>query len=161
MNSRSTSFMIIIKDGIVTGVRILAGRQVPDPFPEFDAREYDKHGIDEDHFSGTDEEGRDYYEFDLTHVEPEPAPRIDMHSVLVTSTAHLTFRDQKMLTRIGYRRGEYGWLLHVGRASDPTPEVELPSAGLEGAIRCARDKGCVYLLFDDGRELPGVPINGE
>jgi hypothetical protein len=94
---------------------------------------------------------------DLTHEEPEPVSLIDIHAVLVTSTAHLTFRDSNMLTRVGYRRGECGWLLYVGLASDPMPEVDLPSAGLVGAILCARDKGCVYLLFDDGRRLPGVP----
>jgi hypothetical protein len=110
----------------------------------------------DDHFRGTGT-GSDYHESDLSPVAAEPASMIDIHSVLVTSTAHLTFRDTKMLTRIGYRRGEYGWLMYVGRADGPMPEVDLPSAGLVGAILCAREKRCAYLLFDDGRELPGVP----
>lgn len=160
MNTPRSAFQIILADGIVTGIRIPHGCQVPDPLPEFVVREYDKHGLDEAHLSGTDPEGRDYYEFGLSFVEPEPCPTVDIHSVLVTSVAHLTSADEKMLTRIGYRRGEYGWLMYVGRASDPMPEVDLPSAGLVGAIRFARDKGCVYLLFDEGRVLPGVPIDG-
>jgi hypothetical protein len=106
------------------------------------------------------EAGPEAQRVDLTHDEPEPASLIDIHSVLVTSTAHLTRRDEKMLTRIGYRRGEYGWLLDVGRPGDPMPEVDLPSAGLVGAILFARDKGCVYLLFYDGQRLPGVPTIG-
>jgi hypothetical protein len=84
---------------------------------------------------------------------------VDVSAILITSVAHLTRRDETTLTRIGYRRGEYGWLVHVGLAGDPMPEVDRPSAGLIGAIRYARDLGCPYLLFDEGKELPGVPTH--
>jgi hypothetical protein len=85
---------------------------------------------------------------------PVSPPRV--HSLLETSTTHLTRRDERMLTRIGYRRGEYGWLIYVGRARDPMPEIDAPSEGLQGAIHFARANLCSYLLFDDGPTLPGV-----
>ena len=85
---------------------------------------------------------------------------IRIRTLLIVSVAHLTRSDERALTRDGYRRGEYGWLLPIGESSGwPIPEMVPPSAGLAGAISYARLHGCAYLLFDEpGSILPGLPI---
>jgi hypothetical protein len=85
---------------------------------------------------------------------------ISIRTLLIVSPAHLTRSDERALTRDGYRRGEYGWLLPM-EDGWPIPERVPPSAGLAGAIHYARLHGCAYLLFDgDGSILPGIPIKG-
>jgi hypothetical protein len=73
---------------------------------------------------------------------------VRIRTLLIVSPAHLTRSDERALTRDGYRRGEYGWLLSIDDGW-PIPERIPPSAGLAGAISYARVHGCAYLLFDE------------
>jgi hypothetical protein len=83
---------------------------------------------------------------------------IRIRTLLIVSPAHLTRSDERVLTRDGYRRGKYGWLLPIDDGW-PIPERIPPSAGLAGAISYAHVHGCAYLLFDEpGSILPGIPI---
>jgi hypothetical protein len=81
-------------------------------------------------------------------------------SMLIATTGHVTRRERGILDEHGYARGEYGWLIYVGEipGSPIISEIPSPSRGLRGAIRCAQQSGCNYLLLDrDADELAGVP----
>jgi hypothetical protein len=59
------TFHIVIEDGVVLGVRLPQGSPAPEVLPRFVVREHYRHGLDEDHFTGVDKDGRDYYEFEV------------------------------------------------------------------------------------------------
>jgi hypothetical protein len=152
------TFRILVEDGIVRGVHALAGSTVSGPSPRFIVREYGKHALNMDHFCGTDEEGRDYYEYRPAENAKADATPAEVHSVLVTCTAHVTVQEAQALTDHGYSRGEYGWLIYVGRHNAPVlPELEPLNEGLRGVIREAHARGCLYVLLDrDADPLSGI-----
>jgi hypothetical protein len=82
-----------------------------------------------------------------------------IYSLLVTSTAHVTESEAKILDDSGYRRMDYGWFFYVGVHGDAVlEEIELPSAGLTEVILQARQIGCEYVLLDmDADALINAP----
>jgi hypothetical protein len=82
----------------------------------------------------------------------------EIHQLLVTSTAHVTADEAKVLTA-QCNRNKYGWFFYIGSGEDEVflPIVQ-PSPGLDGVIHHARTHGCVYVLLDrDADKLPNVP----
>jgi hypothetical protein len=53
---------------------------------------------------------------------------IRIRTLLIVSLAHLTRSDERALTRDGYRRGEYGWLLPMEHGW-PIPDQVPPQRG--------------------------------
>jgi len=89
------------------------------------------------------------------------APADDViHAMMVVSTQHVTVEERDILDAQGYSRGEYGWLIWVGREKDfPIPEIPRPSEGLRGVIERARAVQCTYVLMDrDADTLPDLPV---
>jgi hypothetical protein len=158
-DGNAATFRILVEDGIVTAIRPTEASARLNPFPQFIVREYDRRRPDGDRLTGTDAQGRDYYEYGLSETAEVEANPAEMHSVLVASTAHVTVQEAQVLTERGYSRGEYGWLLCVGlRGISVVPELEAASEGLSGVIRQARARGCRYVLLDrDADPLNGVP----
>jgi hypothetical protein len=85
---------------------------------------------------------------------------LEIHTMLVVSTGHVTNEERHILDDNGYSRGEYGWLLYVGNDANPVvEEIPSPSPGLVGAIKTARNNGCTYLLLDrDAEPIDGIPV---
>lgn len=93
---------------------------------------------------------------------------LKIYKVLVASVAHLRPSEAQALGKIDhYRRGDVGFLLYIGDAKKVTegfepcqePSLAEKSEGFKGAIRAARDHGCLYLMLDaDGPQLNAVPV---
>jgi hypothetical protein len=85
---------------------------------------------------------------------------MNIASLLVTSTSHVTDEEAQVLTDHGYCRDQSGWFFYVGgEEHDALPEIVGKSRGLFAVILCARVNGCDYVLLDCNAEtLPGVPI---
>jgi len=65
-------FQIVMEDGIVSGVRIPKVRLMLEQMPSFVVREYESDGsLDQDHVTGIDHEGREYYDHEVEILEPE------------------------------------------------------------------------------------------
>ena len=84
----------------------------------------------------------------------------EIHSVLLTSTSHVTDHEAQVLTDHGYSRDQSGWFFYVGGDEyDALSEIPRKSQGLFAVILCARVNGCQYVLLDrDAEPIAGFPI---
>jgi hypothetical protein len=98
----------------------------------------------------------DWYERAGCHSDAYP---VEVHSLLVASTAHVTPQEAQALTDHNYGRGEWGWFFYVGpRGGSVLPELDGLSNGLSEVVRQARARGCFYVLLDrDANPLKGIP----
>jgi hypothetical protein len=157
--SEPLKFQIVVEDGNVTGVRAVAGCNIPDPCPRFTVRRYETRGFDAYEISGIDEAGRAYLEHDVSMTPSQSGGDQNICALLVASTAHITAEEAQSLTDHGYARGEYGFFCYVASSNAVLSELGGLSEGLRGIIEEARRRGCTYVLLDrDGPTVSGIAI---
>lgn len=84
-----------------------------------------------------------------TRFDWQVSSGLEIVTVLVATTAHVTEEEAGDLTTFGYVHGDTGWFFYVGDAeSVPLPELRPLSAGLHNVIETARRQGCDYVLLD-------------
>jgi hypothetical protein len=79
---------------------------------------------------------------------------LEIHALLVASTAHITLDEARQLDACGYARDDCGWFFYVGeRGCHVLCEIDRFSQGLKGIVRRARQAGCRYVLLDRDAKL--------
>lgn len=83
---------------------------------------------------------------------------MEKHSVLVVSTAHVTYNESKTFSKdSGTWNCEYGFMIWV--PSDKKTIIGKPSDGLSAILNYAQSQGCAYVMFDrDGDVIEGLPV---
>lgn len=86
--------------------------------------------------------------------------RLEIHKMLVLSTAHITRETAEKLENDAYAlstypREEYGWFIYIPYDWD---EYELPE-DLKACIKLAKNNNCVWLCLDcDGLTTHNLPV---
>lgn len=86
---------------------------------------------------------------------------LEIHKVLVLSTAHMTEEDSvKLQAECGpahYELGEYGWLVLVDAKVLERSDITEFSYGFKQSVLLAQGAGCDWLRFDrDANKIDSV-----